>query len=126
MRNRNRKQPTGITLDQKNKENIWDSIDSFIAVLNKMRAGEWQWYLNTKCKYVDLRVDMRDGGCIIMIDDGTFTGKKIRIDPSDLEFQYQSDEEKARAKALHTTNGMVATGAFAPSDPNGEAPLHHA
>jgi len=84
-----------------------------------MRAGEWVWYLNTKCKYVDLRVDMRDGGCIIMVDDGTFTGKKIRIDPKDLEFQYQSDEEKARAKTLNTTNARVATGAPPPSDPNG-------
>ena len=45
--------------------NQWDSVDDFLVVLNKMRANEWQWVENTKCKYVELRVDMRNGCCII-------------------------------------------------------------
>jgi len=97
-RERRRKQPEGITLEEKNKQNIWDSIDAFIEVLDKMRDGDWVWYLNSRCKYVDLRVDMRDGGCLMMIDDGNFKGNKIRIDPTELAFQYGKSEDTVPAK----------------------------
>lgn len=70
-----------MELEQKIETNTWDSIDDFIAVLDQMRAGNWKWYANTKCKYVELRVDMRDGGCVIKDRNGN------RIDPKDLAWQ---------------------------------------
>lgn len=71
-----------MELQQKIETNTWDSIDDFIAVLTSMRAEQWKWYANTRCKYVELRVDMRDGGCIIRDREGK------RIDPKQLAYQY--------------------------------------
>lgn len=45
--------------------NLWDHVDSFIDVYEKMKRKEWSWVRNMDCKYVELRIDMRDGGCII-------------------------------------------------------------
>ena len=75
-----------MDLEQKEATNTWDSIDDFIAVLEQMRAGKWQWYANSKCKYVELRVDMRDGGCLIKDRNGN------RIDPKDLAWQVPNAE----------------------------------
>jgi len=72
---------SSLPLKDKKENNTWDSIDDFNKVLKRMRAGKWIWYKNSQCKYVDLRVDMRDGGCIIMDRD------HVRIDPKDLEKQ---------------------------------------
>lgn len=71
-----------MELQQKIKTNTWDSIDDFIAVLEAMRADKWKWWWNTRCKYVELRVDMRDGGCIIRDREGK------RIDPKQLAYQH--------------------------------------
>lgn len=47
-------------------ENIdWVSIDEVIKILEKMKREEWTWMANSKCKYLNLRVDMRDGHCVI-------------------------------------------------------------
>lgn len=70
-----------MEMKEKVATNTWDHIDDFISVLNEMKAGKWAWYENTKCKYVDLRVDMRNGGCIIKDRNGN------RIDPKDLAHQ---------------------------------------
>ena len=74
---------TGSSLSLKDKEsnNIWDSIDDVISVINKVREGKWLWWKNPRCKYIDVRIDMRDGGCIIMDREGN------RIDPNDLQAQ---------------------------------------
>lgn len=44
-----------MELDEKVKTNTWDGVDDFIAVFESMRAGNWKWYANTRCKYVALR-----------------------------------------------------------------------
>ena len=75
-----------MELQEKVETNTWDSIDDFMGVMNEARAGNWHWFKNTKCKYVELRVDMRDGGCIIKDREGK------RIDPKDLAFQYGERE----------------------------------
>lgn len=62
--------------------NRWDSIQDFITVLQAARSGQWHWPMNTRCKYVELRVDMRDGGCIIKDREGK------RITPAELAYQY--------------------------------------
>ena len=78
---KNESSANGATSNDLLGGNQWDSIDDFITVLNKMRADEWQWYENTNCKYVELRVDMRDGGCIIKDRHGR------RITPAELAKQ---------------------------------------
>lgn len=69
--------------EEKIETNSWDSIDDFIRVLREMKSGKWNWYKNSKCKYVDLRVDMRDGACIIRDRNGN------RISPKELAHQYE-------------------------------------
>ncbi len=80
-----------MELQEKIATNTWDSIDDFLAVLGEMRGGKWSWMKNTKCKYVTLRVDMRDGGCIIKDRDGN------RIDPKDLEYQFELPNDGGNA-----------------------------
>ena len=77
MRDRNGK----ISLDRKEADNIWDSLEDFLDVYTLMKKGKWQWVYNSECKYVDLRVDMRDGGCIIKNREGK------RIPPHKLKHQ---------------------------------------
>jgi hypothetical protein len=69
------------TVEEKQTLNEWDHVQSFINVLQQMRDGRWTWLRNSRCKYVELRVDMRSGHCIIRDRDGK------RINPEDLAFQ---------------------------------------
>lgn len=70
------------TIEDKIKYNVWDDIDDFIKVLQDMRDGKWLWcYSNFDNKYIELRVDMRDGGCIIK------NGNGDRISPEQLAYQ---------------------------------------
>lgn len=71
----------GLTLKQKQAANVWDHIDDALAVIELARAGEWHWCENFGCKYIELRIDMRDGGCLIKDKDGN------RIDPAELRKQ---------------------------------------
>lgn len=43
----------------------WDHINDVLPVLVAAANGKWSWVENTECKYIELRIDMRDGGCII-------------------------------------------------------------
>lgn len=76
-----------MDLKEKIETNTWDHLDAFLKVYKQMKEGKWTWVKNMDCKYVELRVDMRDGGCILMNRRGK------RIDPKDLEYQYRSDEK---------------------------------
>ena len=80
----NRRQAVNKSLQEKIDMNIWDNLNDFLKVFKRMKQRKWTWSLNPDCKYVDLRIDMRDGGCLIMN-----RGVK-RIDPKDLEFQYKA------------------------------------
>lgn len=71
-----------MDLKEKIKTNTWDSLQDFLKVFNNAMSGSWHWYKNSRCKYVELRVDMRTGHCIISDRYGK------RIDPRDLAFQY--------------------------------------
>lgn len=70
-----------LTLKQKQAANVWDHIDDALAVIELARAGKWSPYENMQCKYIELRIDMRDGGCLIRDKDGN------RIDVADLRKQ---------------------------------------
>lgn len=73
------------TVDEKIETNQWDSIEDVIAILRKVATREWTWSRNTECKYLDLRLDMRDGGCIIKNREG------VRISPEYLAWQYSKE-----------------------------------
>ena len=75
-----------IPLERKKEANIWDNIEDFLKVLKMMREKKWSWINNSPCKYVNLRVDMRDGGCIIMNREGE------RISPQELEYQWKKED----------------------------------
>jgi len=76
------------SVKDKQLNNIWDSIDDVLPIIEAARKkdGTWTWAMNTKCKYIKLQIDMRDGGCIIMNRDGE------RINPEDLAYQYGKEK----------------------------------
>lgn len=45
----------------------WQPIEPIFEVLSDARKGIWNWTANSKCKYITLRIDMRDG-CLILKD----------------------------------------------------------
>jgi hypothetical protein len=75
------------SLKAKIEQNIWDHLDDFLKVYETMKKGEWSWTKNIDCKYIDLRIDMRDGGCII-------SAKGERITPEQLAWQYSKEKPK--------------------------------
>ena len=101
----------------------WDSIDDVIPVVKASMSKElprkWSWVANSRCKYIELRIDMRDGGCIIKDRKGN------RISPAELNYQYgkdgeaieYGDHEKIKKQALeqfekdgYDENGFGGTG----------------
>lgn len=67
------------------ENNIWHSVEeleAFVAVIKKLSAPDsgWAWARNWNCKYITLRIDMRDGGFILAND-------KERISLQQLEHQ---------------------------------------
>lgn len=74
-----------MDLAKKIAGNVWDHIEDFLKVYERSKSGDWKWYANSKCKYVELRVDMRSGHCIIRDRDGN------RVDPKDLEHQIRDN-----------------------------------
>ena len=61
---------------QLNIEHPWIPLDQLVRVIDVIKRSaashcfkeakdpdlkKWFWYKNSKCKYIDLRIDMRDG-----------------------------------------------------------------
>lgn len=80
-----------MSLRAKEKFNIWDNIKDVIPAIQRVCAlrdeYKWTWGMNTKCKYISIRIDMRDGGCILNDRNGN------RIEIADLEYQYSSKKK---------------------------------
>lgn len=70
------------TVGDKDRFNVWDRLDVVWETVKRSLSGEWSWCRNTACKYIDIRIDMRDGNCIIKDN----TGK--RIGPAELRRQF--------------------------------------
>lgn len=71
-----------LSTSEKSRMNLWDKWADFQRVMDAMLRDEWCWSRNVECKYVELRIDMRDGGCIISDRNGK------RISPEHLAWQY--------------------------------------
>lgn len=56
--------------------NAWnDDLDQFIGLLNSVKDKPW-WVVDIALKYLDIRIDTRDNGWILRIEDS-----KERISP---------------------------------------------
>ena len=57
----------------------WIDIKEVNKIIDLMRSNEWKWMFNPTCKYITLRIDMRDGHCIIHNrDNNEITIDKLR------------------------------------------------
>lgn len=83
------------------EKNEWlDNFDEVIAFIKLASApkkwtekgasipGEcyWTWVKNNQCKYINIRIDMRDGGFVLLNRDGQ------RISLKQLQWQYGDKE----------------------------------
>lgn len=50
----------------------WRPPAEVLRALSAMRRSGWSWTRNTRCKYVDVRIDTRSGRCFVMDRDGKF------------------------------------------------------
>ena len=73
-----------LTTKEKIASNTWDHLDDFLDVYVAMKKRKWSWGLNAECKYIDLRVDMRSGKCLM-------SAKGERISPRRLAWQYSKE-----------------------------------
>lgn len=69
------------TLQEKIENNIWDRLFEVLPTIEAAKNGKWSWMNNGQCKYIDLRIDMRTGHCILSDRDGK------RINPEDFSKQ---------------------------------------
>ncbi len=79
-----------MSLKDRIEANIWDKLQDFGDVFGRTKLpygdkNRWTWSMNPDCKYVELRIDMRDGGCIIRNRNG------LRITPERLAWQYSKE-----------------------------------
>lgn len=76
---------TATTVQEKTKYNVWDSFfQDVVPIVKKAMEHRWFWFgnpLREKVKYINVRIDMRTGHCIITDNDGN------RINPEDLAKQ---------------------------------------
>ncbi len=83
------------------EKNQWlENLDEVVAFIKAASAEQsytaegsripgqlyWSWCQNTRCKYVTLRIDMRDGGFVLTDRDGK------RISLKQLQWQVSHDE----------------------------------
>lgn len=75
---------------------FWEPVERFLAVLTKARKhnGEWEWARNSRCKYVNLRVDMRDGHCVLADRDAV----PITFDELEYQFHHGEASQEGRQK----------------------------
>ena len=59
----------------------WHSSNVVFRTIANSKIGKWKWVFNRRCKYITVRIDMRDGKCVIMDRDGK------EITPEELEKQ---------------------------------------
>lgn len=64
------------------KPRVWTPIQDILKVILLAQNSGWMWYWNTRCKYVELRIDMRDQ-CALIRDR---EGKLISLEQ--LQYQY--------------------------------------
>lgn len=69
-------------VQKKIQSNTWDHFGSILPTLKAISRGDWYWGANSRCKYIEIRLDTRDGGCLL------FDSERVRISPE--QFAHQS------------------------------------
>ena len=79
-------QADNLTADvvEKMISNTWDHFGDVLPTLKAISRGDWYWGANQRCKYIEIRIDTRDGGCFL------FDSKGVRISPE--QFAHQSHQ----------------------------------
>lgn len=75
-----------MSLEDKIKNNIWHTnLEELFQIISERALGKvkWSWSKsrNMDCKYINIRIDMRDGGYLLTNDRGQ------RIDIEELKYQ---------------------------------------
>ena len=54
-------------------ENVWHSFNDLDFIFKNIQAivrdKKWSWIRNPRAKYIDIRIDMRDGGFVLLDQD---------------------------------------------------------
>lgn len=69
-------------VQKKIQSNTWDHFGAILPTLKAISRGDWYWGANSRCKYIEIRLDTRDGGCLL------FDRERVRISPE--QFAHQS------------------------------------
>lgn len=67
---------------QKIASNTWDHFGDILPTLKAISRGEWYWGANSRCKYIEIRLDTRDGGCLL------YDRERVRISPEQFAHQH--------------------------------------
>ena len=67
------------------EHNHWDHLSEVMPVLRAAKDGEWSWFKNGRCKYINLRIDMRSFHCTVRDRDD------VRISVDTLKYQGLQD-----------------------------------
>jgi hypothetical protein len=54
--------------EQHRINNHWYPFKELVQAFREMQFNKWKWTRNQNCKYVNIRFDMRDMGCIVSTD----------------------------------------------------------
>lgn len=65
----------------------FDEVVSTIKELSKEGDFTWSWARNWACKYISIRIDMRDGAFVLVNRDGE------RISLEQLKYQYNGEDD---------------------------------
>jgi 5-formyltetrahydrofolate cyclo-ligase len=76
------------------EKNVWHSpskLHKAVEMVERLISDdEWQWFMNTTCKYVSFRIDMRTGFFIMLDREGK------RIMPKDLKYQHSKESTESK------------------------------
>ena len=71
------------------KLNKWHKIEELYPLMQlviSLITGKWSWARNMRCKYINIRIDMRDGGFVLLNRD------RERLSTKDLQYQYEDPD----------------------------------
>jgi hypothetical protein len=73
---------------------MWHPFKKWSALILAIMTNKyrWSWASNSACKYVNLRIDMRDGSAVMSVID--HDGKSHSIDPKLLSRQYRQGGDR--------------------------------
>ena len=83
-----------MSFEDRVKHNIWDTdLDEVFKTIKECHGddkfdmkADWLWIRNSRCKYISVRIDMRDGAFVLVDRAGE------RISLEHLKFQYKEGE----------------------------------